>query len=822
MSSDGLSLPTWAVGSPETPADDGFPLAVFKWDGSSVTWHDLWSVRRERMDASTAVYWGGLLELRSQSAFMAQVLQFQSQMREITPAAGAGGKLLRSGLVTIPSAGYLATRVGSGAALRAELESLFGPGVALRVSAVRRDQIPHELERATHMERISLVRGLLDAKAREQVDVLVPDGVLESSDGVVSTPGFAVDLALGSPGSTDDSLATRAAHSAASLALKGVARLDVRAGLAIRVALAGTGKGSLMSALRPLIDLLRGRVDVATAARSLAKVRTETEPVSLTLLREMASTALTRAAEARGSGSGTRVVKLPPANGTVASTTFSLWAGLDVFAMADHQATAVHAEGDIIVPQAASVLWASVSLDARLVQVSARGTANGREVTVQVDGVAEVSGPGGGGSGFKSVSQRLVLKRTETGGNQRVEISDPESGFTATVRWSGAPIVAMGGASDVPIPERSGFELLPASFEATETGSVDVADNDYRDAAVSAVQLVSALHADEAGYVQSVLDDLLPLSVSTSEGAVRPVHDWVFFRRRRHEDFEGALAYTSMGTSDVAAWVVTADDQDQAEVFRQSLVGSGNASIDWGGTPVDMISFEDRTATFRSSSQHWRERYAAVGGGDAIWFAGYGKALSSTDPPIGTARAQELVRETAALAQLDESGPASPIDLVPSPPAGQMISGTEGSIFLITYPSAQKFAVFAVDGTNEKFKDTVAAVKAFDAETLKGANAEAFTAVSGELQARDVSKTDIDAATEKVDELGQKLDPDQSGINREVFVWVRGGPLGSRAGLDALVTAMGDATPTQQEVEFTSADDERVRVYVVLEPITPN
>ena len=150
-------------------------------------------------------YWAGRTELRPWPVFLAQVLQFQCQLADLgvtlpgpaAPPAAWTQILLNAGFVTVPPAGYLAVDPGSGIALRQQCQALLGNGVDLRFCAVRRDQIAHELERAQHMNRISLIQGLRNQADREQVDILVPDGVLEDDTTARTDYGFAVDLSVG-------------------------------------------------------------------------------------------------------------------------------------------------------------------------------------------------------------------------------------------------------------------------------------------------------------------------------------------------------------------------------------------------------------------------------------------------------------------------------------------------------------------------------------------------------------------------------------------------------------------------------------------------
>jgi hypothetical protein len=84
--------------------------------------------------------------------------------------------LIRRGIVEVPSAGYLPVVPGDTLTVNAQVRRLLGEGVDLRFCIVRPDFVPHALEEAQHMERISLLEGLDHADRKPKVDVLVPDG----------------------------------------------------------------------------------------------------------------------------------------------------------------------------------------------------------------------------------------------------------------------------------------------------------------------------------------------------------------------------------------------------------------------------------------------------------------------------------------------------------------------------------------------------------------------------------------------------------------------------------------------------------------------
>jgi hypothetical protein len=83
--------------------------------------------------------------------------------------------LIQGGIVQLPPAGYLPVIPGQ-LPVNLQLQRTVGEGVALTYCAVPLDHLGHLLEEAQHMDRISLTRGLDDPRAREQVEIFVPDG----------------------------------------------------------------------------------------------------------------------------------------------------------------------------------------------------------------------------------------------------------------------------------------------------------------------------------------------------------------------------------------------------------------------------------------------------------------------------------------------------------------------------------------------------------------------------------------------------------------------------------------------------------------------
>jgi|GEM_PF-999733 len=80
ISASGLNSMIWCLGA-EASSASGIPIAVLGRSGGG--WFvDAWTARRERMDSPARDYWAGRMAMRPWNVFLAQVLQFQCQLRD--------------------------------------------------------------------------------------------------------------------------------------------------------------------------------------------------------------------------------------------------------------------------------------------------------------------------------------------------------------------------------------------------------------------------------------------------------------------------------------------------------------------------------------------------------------------------------------------------------------------------------------------------------------------------------------------------------------------------------------------------------------------
>ena len=815
LSAAGLRTTVWGGGATAPTAGDAVPVGVLGWNGSAVTFLDRWTARRERIGTGPQDYWAGRTERRPLAVFLAQVLQFQSQLAEL----GADAVLPDAGIVELSPAGYLP--VDPAAGLRPQLERRLGAGVDLRFCAVRRDQVGGELERAQHLDRISLLRGLTGTAAPELVDILVPDGVVAAAGTERTGYGFAVDLAVGE----GRSVVGEAAADPSRFLLRGVGRLDLRGGITVRTALAGSAQPAVRSMARIVAGLAAGATGWEETLTALRALRFGTDAPSPALLRRVGRDVADRAAAQRASRTTGRVVSLPGASPNVAAVSAYAWVARDPFVMADHDAVAFRLMADLALP-AAQPVTVKLVVDGRLVRNSARAGPIGPEVLVTVTGFADAvtTGiavePGGG-----RFDQDLVFRRGTQDGRRLWGIGDDESHWLLGVGWQGDPVEAEGALVELPraanpgdvaaalagIPTPPAGIRVVAAFAAVESDAITEPGEPHRDSAIAALQILSGLYPDDPDYVERRYAELFP-AVEPAGTLIRPTTDWVLFRRRLRKDCEGAGAPPAPAGR-VATWVTRAADVDQAAVWAESL---GDAPWTGGGEP---LTFEAGTGALLTAPATWRQGYQAADGGSVIRFAGYAVAPGAPDVPVGVARARAVVDALAPLAILD---PADAVDLVPVPPAGQIVAGTDGSVFLVTY-EPDPVRVITVDGIASP--ELADAVLAGDEATVTAAPPSAVPVLVDVAAVGPVDDDAVRAAlTDRISEL-QELH--ESALTPSYALWIHSSLAGERLeqalqGARRVLPLLGVGDPAAVEpkrIDFPLAGTSPVRLYVAFRAI---
>jgi hypothetical protein len=471
---------------------------------------------------------------------------------------------------------------------------------------------------------------------------------------------------------------------------------------------------------------------------------------------------------------------------------------------------------------------------------------DGEKVFVVATGLLTVTGSGvAGGSATTPFARHLVLTRNRTGSEGTFTVTDSTTALTASVRWQGTPIEASGGIGQSggiaaanpafedsalmaralvgrPISDPKVRSGILATFEATENAAIYQPGNPYRDTAISALQLLSGLQPDNASYFDDAYAELFPdAGAETGRSLIRPVFDWVLFRRRRREDCEGTSTVRPQAIASVAAWVARASDKEQAERYR-SLLRQGSGAVPWSPTAVEIVKFDEGSAAMRSSAATWREKYDAARGGEALVFAGYAKSAMSTEMPAGVLRAKALVAATSPLATMDADGE---FDLVPSAPAAQMMADTEGSIFLISY-SIDAIELLAVDGVNRNWSDLASQLKDGNVEAADSVSGEAFTHLGRTDRSGSLSQDAIDEILGTLSNLSQSLAEtyDIEATAQSAVLWTQEGLGGEalsavQARADRILSSLNvdqDSIASKTRIAFKAHQGEAARIYIVL------
>lgn len=82
ISGIGIKSDVWCFGAQATTGA-GVPLGVLARAGTTTLFLDVWTARRERIDTSSKRYWQWRMRMRPWDVFLAQILQFQCQLRGV-------------------------------------------------------------------------------------------------------------------------------------------------------------------------------------------------------------------------------------------------------------------------------------------------------------------------------------------------------------------------------------------------------------------------------------------------------------------------------------------------------------------------------------------------------------------------------------------------------------------------------------------------------------------------------------------------------------------------------------------------------------------
>lgn len=759
MSKVGLESAVWCGGA----AGGGggpVPLAVFARTGSETRFLDLWTVRRERMDGPPRRYWQWRMAMRPWDVFVAQILQFQCQLRDtfesrpsdtphpcqgtkallrealqsldalreyyltvsgrlvgslaagVPPLDGGVAKvsalvtkmraeqtladspfadrvLLRRGIAEVPSAGYLPVVAHATDTVNAQVRRLLGDGLDLRFCIVRPDYVPHAVEEAQHMDRISLTAGLDDPAHKPAVDVLVPDGVAVRGAGD-DRLGYDADIKLLPTGVFDGA--------GKGWQLDGVGRAERRP----------TGGGAFYLAafqeipddkFKSVLDAVRvspgvaaadlaDRFDVAVADRpTLARRDRPFGANPAVMMRLNTISSVTRRAVAakkdallRGEAS-----PVPPAPPIEGQPGVAMWVQLqadhDVFTLADQDRTRVFAR-----------------LTFGLV------TESGHMSDIEIDGEFEVTEPARDRAGAvvvvgklfatrsvrpsqhcptKFVADVVVTRRADTSGlNVAVSIT-----YQNKVRFDARVFVSrQAGSVEADfslVSVATGKRVSLASVALKPDPKVFVEGTVARDAARLAL-LGLFDKTDDTFFDEPAFRLLFPPAKTSAEMVVRATRDWVLFHRRRDKlcTVPREVVAPPRRTYAVVVVAVPPNNPDLLQTAIAQIEGDGGGLERFRVEQVGVVEFGPGTASLVTPADDFRADWTRVTPGNVILYEAVASDTSAAAEGENLARAR--VRRVEGAVASVSTPKAGVVPRVVAVAPSLLRPGTSGTMVFVT------------------------------------------------------------------------------------------------------------------------------------------
>jgi hypothetical protein len=762
--------------------------------------------------------------------------------------------LIQRGIVELPPAGYLPVVPGSGVSVNDQVRRLVGEGIDLRFCVVRPDFVPHALEEAQHMERISLLHGLDHPNDRPRVDVLVPNGEISQISTVPAGRGFAVKVRLAFGGATAEPLpltppiglmASRIgpAPQPSGIAITGAGRAEITqsGGMAFHIAAATEAPRPVR--VQDLVRAMTG-LPVEGEAPSAVLARVPTSPDAEHVLihedprfagrmRSLAGLATDFISAARvASASFTPEAAAPqpaerfaPALAPGERRVVALWASMrteaDVRSMSAGESTGVRFQAVLFSPSA-SPTYSQLELFGALRIDQVQPTPSGRSISGTFSGTSKTRQVVDGGAPSDEASGHdlnVNLQLAAPAGQpatMTLKLGRPGGAFLIEASWTLAPISVTVRASSV-FRERT-LEILEA--EAVENADVLVPGNSLHTLALSAIEVIGAGLGDPS-FRDAAINDLFPAPPPpTKDLLVRATMDWVLFHRRR--DITCGIETEHPVVAPPRRYALfqrRVADLAEADAIRKVILeGDAQRLARLELRQVDIVEFAGGQAALSTPADAIRSDWTASGPGELIQYA----VIASPPPDDGDVLAR------ARLGRLvDALGPVTPADTsamseaIASVPAALSIPGTDGAIVILTRSLATTCVqVFRVD-PKDKADSYVVVVDGSEVDVVVGGHSTTmplgqavFVADQAQLRSRgDEIRTAWDAVGQgvafEVVIVSGKGDDDRAG-SRELRQ--------RRAERLLALVGVNEGTVDVQEIETPLKGDCPAAAFIVTRP----
>ncbi len=600
--------------------------------------------------------------------------------------------LIKAGFLDLPPAGYLPVVIGK-AALEEQLARIFGDGVVVHTHAVRSDEIAHLLEEAQHLQRISLTHGLDHPGEREAVEVFVPDGQVVDLKAAAAGTWWQVDMR------------------AAALTVFDFGRVDEKDNVAAAdnvaeaAATEKVGEG--------------GERDVAYGA--VNRLETNASMISTNPLLTLTLSGMART-ESSGDGSYALTLVTAADSSEVAEFTYARKESLGRFG--------VYVAGDVGGDPFDLELGEALSVKAELRVISgSHGTAalfsgeltllsrqsieNFVELLVQVDAVATTTAYGGSGEA-KTQTQRSTLRFTllrKGDADAGVFILDDQrhdpKDSPVFVDWDDTPRRA---ALSVNTSTTSGKAVVQTLVRALASVDAQLSANSLSVfAARERLLLMSALAGvpdassalttsvmnallaiaevtDDAAFLARARRRLLPTLDAPAAHQVRPVHDWVMFRRARtHLCPPVCATIVKPAIETFQVWHLRLTTAAEVEALRVALdKGDAAALARFKFARVGLLRYRDESTFAEESADRVVAQWRLANPAPQVVL---GRVWESA-PATGQGwqnhfRLRNLLQQIASLTRPPVAGEGA-LAAIPQPPPPLADAALDGGLLVVT------------------------------------------------------------------------------------------------------------------------------------------
>lgn len=622
--------------------------------------------------------------------------------------------LLNAGFVQLPPAGYLPVAPGK-ADLTEQVQRMFGEGVRLHYRAARADVLPHLVEEAQHMERISLTRGLDNPQAPEEVEIFVPDGEVADAAAAPSgtwwqarlSPTFKLALKVAEPSKAGAAAPAEAVPANVAEVKDAKAKVRVTAKVAEQM---------VMEQIPMLDGLARteGREDgsygvtLVCALDAVEQAQWPVEKYAMRMIKESTTT----------TPEGGTVVEAPPlggSRGTGASARTIYLAGdvaTDPFNLSVGEDTTLKAELREQVTGAAGVFSAStITAGGTLTVLSRHRQSSGATVLqVMVEIIREATVYRAGESPVTRSdrqSTRLALVRKGDAQSGTLVVDDPEfSPETAAVEtdWDDTPRVASVAMVKNVAGESVARQVLAMMYrEYTAENAATAADLRREllnmDALAAAPAVSSAIGSaalnalvtladatDDPAFLARARRRLFPQLAASGVPVVKAVQDWVMFRRLRPTFCEPVCVRPVVPAVEAfQVWHLGVSSSEELQVLQNALDKSNaNRLAQFKFRRVGILRYRDESDMAEESPALVHAMWELARPGTQVALA----RVWESDPGTGQGwqnhfRVRNMLQQIADLTRPPTRGDSA-IAALPQAPAPLADNALDGGMLVVT------------------------------------------------------------------------------------------------------------------------------------------